>query len=67
MKPEQRKKNFQLAARHIQAAVDALRKIEDDMQDKYSNDACHFRCELSELLSCDHGEAGLLPMIERMK
>lgn len=53
---------FALAANSIRRAIEAMNRVVEGNQ-YWAKDAKYYRAELSELLSCDDGEAGLESLI----
>ena len=67
----QSQKLEQLARAHnaLQTAADALRKIRDDKTDNHflCEEARYYLTEIEILISCDHGQAGIDPLIASLE
>ena len=62
MKNSKTKEQYVEAANLLAKAMEIFKEISRESPRDY--DAAHFASEIAEMLSQDHGEAGLLPFIE---
>jgi hypothetical protein len=60
-------KNFKKAIRSLKDAQAALDEVGSDWHNWGSVDAQEYAKQIAEILSCDHGEAGLEHLIETLK
>jgi len=60
-----RKQKYQKATEKIQEAINLIREISKENQKDW--DADRYLYELSEILECDNGEAGLIPFINSIQ
>jgi hypothetical protein len=58
---------FQKAAKALQTAKSELDAIGIDWRNWGSGEATYYADQIAEMLSCDHGEAGLEAIIESLK
>jgi hypothetical protein len=56
------------AANALRTAADAMRQIQDDKSDNHyiCEDARFYLTQIQELISCDHGQAGLDALIHKV-
>lgn len=59
--------SYKKAAKALQEAQKALQQIGADHNNWSSEDAKDYARQIGELLSCDHGEAGMEALISRME
>ena len=58
---------YKKAAKALETAKKELEEIGVDWQNWGSGEATYYADQIAEMLSCDHGEAGLEPLIEALK
>jgi hypothetical protein len=59
--------HFQKAAKALETAKKEFEAIGSDWRNWGSGEATSYADQIAEMLSCDHGEAGLEPIIESPK
>lgn len=58
-------KKLQQATMHLQKALDLFAEIGEDHSDNrfLTSDANYYKEQVADLISCDHGQAGLEPFV----
>ena len=51
----------------LEEAEKTLREISQDASGLISYDATDFADQVAEIISCDHGKAGLIPLLEKIR
>ncbi len=58
---------YKKVAKHLEQAKKLLETVSDDWRNSSSADAGYYVSQVDELISCDHGEGGLVSLIAMLE